>query len=317
MKLLKVICCFLFFISIGYAKNFSDFVTHLKNEARVRGYSESVINLAFQNVQLMERATYQEKHQTQAINPFKVYYMMIITPERIEEGKEKMRQYQPLLETISKQYHIPSQYIIALWGLETNFGKNMGNYPEFSALTSLAYHSTRRHLFKREVFSALKMLQTKNIPIEKMKGSWAGAMGQCQFMPSAYMLFAVSYKHKGSADIWTSIPDVFASIANYLAEEGWNNRYPVIFEVQMSRDISPHLIGLKKHKTMREWQALGVISAEGVDLLKQKGDYSLLIPDNTSGLAYLVNWNNFRVIMRWNYATFYAISVASLAKQLV
>ncbi len=318
MKKKLIFIILLLFTNLIFAENFSNFIGSLKTEAKAQGFSQEVITEAFKNVQQLSRATYYNTHQRQVVDPFLTYLKISIPPTRVALGKENLHLYRTILEKVSSQYHVPEQYIVALWGLETNYGQITGSYPEFSALTTLAYHSNRHDLFKREIWAALTMLQENKVTMEKMKGSWAGAMGQCQFMPTAYLLFGIRYNHEeGAPDIWATMPDIFASMANYLQQEGWNNQYSMLFEVKLTKKIASHLIGLNTKKPMDDWLEQGIVSVDGKNISKQKGFFSLLLPDGTKGPAYLVNWNNFRVIMRWNSSTYYAISVGLLANQLV
>lgn len=317
MKKFVVFISLILFVNITVADGFLNYVNVLKKQAKTRGFSTNVIDSAFNNVTQLPTASYQNTHQTQILNTFSAYQAITVTSERVDLGKRNMWLYRTVLGNISQQYHVPKQYIVALWGLETNYGQVTGNFPEFSALTTLAYQSSRKHLFRDEIFAALTMLQYKQTPLERMQGSWAGAMGQCQFMPSAYLLFAVAYHHPGPADIWATLPDVFASTANYLQKEGWNDRYPLLFAVKLTQRIPMSWTGLNSQKPISVWLKRGIVEVNGKNLSNQQGTYSLLLPGGQTGPAYLVNWNNFRVIMRWNDSSFYAISVGELANKLI
>ena len=156
--------------------------------------------------------------------------------------------------------------IVALWGVESSYGAYHGDFPVIAALATLAYDGRRAAFFRAELLHALKIVDQGDVTAARMSGSWAGAMGQSQFMPSSYQAYAVDYDHDGRRDIWTTLPDVFASIANYLAKAGWNDRYTWGREVRLPPTIDGSLAGLQQQKPLPEWQALGVRRADGTDL---------------------------------------------------
>jgi len=314
--LLSLTVCLVVRSNVAYAQSFQDFVKDIKQQAIKKGFSEKVVNKAFRDVKQLEFVTHHYHHQFQKEHTFKTYRKALVSAYRIKTGKEKLKQHAQLLDAISKKYQVPKEVIISLWGLESSFGAITGDTSEFTALTTLAYTSQRKRLFIAEIFAALTMVQDRKVPLEHMKGSWAGAMGQCQFMPASYLRYAESYKHDGPPNIWTNLPDVFASIANFLRGEGFNAQYPILFNVKLTRKISPKSIGLQFKQSITHWLNEGIKSADSKKLFKQKGLYSLILPDGEKGSAYLVNWQNFHAIMRWNSATYYAISVALLANEL-
>jgi membrane-bound lytic murein transglycosylase B len=202
--------------------------------------------------------------------------------------------------------------IVALWGVESTYGAYHGEFPVIAALATLAYDGRRAGFFRTELLQALKIVDHGDVTAERMTGSWAGAMGQNQFMPSSYHAYAVDYDHDGRRDIWTSLPDVFASIANYLAKAGWNDRYTWGRKVRLPSTIDGELAGLQQRKPLPEWQALGVRRDNGADLPVASLSASLLRTDEGQGPAYLV-YDNFRVLMAWNRSTYFALTVGELA----
>jgi membrane-bound lytic murein transglycosylase B len=222
------------------------------------------------------------------------------------------REHRELLDRVAADYGVQPRFIVALWGVESSYGSYYGEYPVIGALATLAYDGRRSSFFRGELLKALQILDSGDIAVEDMNGSWAGAMGQSQFMPSSYHAYAVDYDGDGHRDIWTSLPDVFASIANYLAKAGWNDRHTWGRKVNPPTGLNGELVGLELAKPLPEWQALGVRRADGADLPPVALDASLLRTDEGQGPSYLV-YQNFRVLMAWNRSTYFALTVGELA----
>jgi membrane-bound lytic murein transglycosylase B len=207
---------------------------------------------------------------------------------------------------------VQPRFIVALWGIETSYGSYTGDFSVIAALATLAYEGRRAAFFRQELLQALRIIDQGDITADRMIGSWAGAMGQSQFMPSSYVAHAVDYDGDGRRDIWGSLPDVFASIAKYLAAAGWNDRHTWGREVRLPGDLAGELAGLEVTKPLPEWQGLGIRRAGGEDLPMVALDASLVRTDDGQGPAYLV-YRNFRVLMAWNRSTYFALTVGQLA----
>lgn len=300
-----------------FAESFNDFIVNLKQKAIKKGYSEVVVNQAFSHVQLLHTVSQRNRHQYQQHISFDKYRGALLNGTRLQIAQRQLHQHAKLLAQIEKKYQVPAVIIVALWGLESDFGHITGNYPEFSALATLAYHSERKDFFMQEIFAALTMLKEHQVPWSWMKGSWAGAMGQCQFMPSAYLKFAVAYQHAGPANIWTHLPDVFASIAHFLQQKGWQpNSNPTLIPVQLNHAVPWSKIGLKFKQTLTKWKSDGILPKIHQIKSRQNHLYSLIIPDGIHRPAYLVNWRNFQALMHWNPSEYYALSVSLFAQSL-
>ena len=182
---------------------------------------------------------------------------------RIERGQQLYREHRELLERVAADYGVQARFIVALWGIESSYGSYDGDFPVIAALATLAYDGRRASFFRGELLKALQIVDRGDIALERMTGSWAGAMGQSQFMPSSYHAYAVDYDGDGRRDIWTSLPDVFASIANYLARAGWNDRYTWGRKVTPPPALDGELVGLETIRPLPEWQALGVRRSNG------------------------------------------------------
>ena len=227
------------------------------------------------------------------------------------------QQHKTLLDEIGKVYNVQPRFIVALWGNESNFGRIQGKFPVVSALTTLAYEGRREALFKKQLFAAMTILNEGHISQEKFLGSWAGAMGQNQFMPTSFLTYAVDFDGDGKKDIWSNPADVFASIANYLKSEGWNGGYTWGRQVIIAKDLDLAFAGLSKSKmrSLAQWQALGVRRFDGSDLPIIDLPASLIMPDDENGRIYLV-YSNFHTLMRWNRSIYFGVSVSYLADRI-
>jgi membrane-bound lytic murein transglycosylase B len=256
-----------------------------------------------------------EKTQPEVKLTYAQYLSRTVTDQRVAQGQELLVQYRPLLERVSVAYGVQSQYIVALWGVESDYGRVTGGYPVIGALATLAYGSERKEMFRTELIDALRILDEKDITLQSMTGSWAGAMGQCQFLPSSFLHYAVDFSGDGRRDIWTDQADVFASIANYLHSFKWNPDETWGRAVHLPSGFDASLIDWKNAKLIPEWQRLGVRNLDGSDLAASAVPLALVASDGVEGPAYLVS-PNFNVIMKWNRSTYFATSVGLLADRI-
>ena len=209
-----------------------------------------------------------------------------------------------------------SRYIVALWGIETDFGRITGGFPVISSLATLAYDGRRSKFFRKELLLALKIVDGGHILAKDMVGSWAGAMGQNQFMPSSFHAYAVDYDKDGSKDIWKTLPDVFASIANYLSKSGWQADQTWGRPVRLPENFSRKFLGRKIKKPLGEWQQLGVRKLSGQDLPKRNLLSSIIRPEKGQiGPAFVI-YNNYEVILKWNRSNYFATAVGTLSDKI-
>jgi len=201
---------------------FGAWLSALRQEAAQQGISDTVLNEALNGVEPIDRVLELDQAQPEVTLTLPQYLKQVLTKKMLRQAREHYRDNRDLLKKIGAQYGVQPQYIVALWGIETHYGSNMGNTYTVGALATLAYDGRRSDYFRGELLNALQILQQGHIAAHDMQGSWAGAMGQCQFMPSSFLKYAVDYDGDGRKDIWHSKADVFASIANYLHSEGWN-----------------------------------------------------------------------------------------------
>ena len=235
--------------------------------------------------------------------------------KRIEKGIKKIRENWELLEEISTVYKVQPRFIVALWGIETDYGRISGGFPVLDSLATLAYDGRRREYFTKELLNALEIIDYGHIDSKNMMGSWAGAMGQPQFMPSSFLNYAVDFNNDGKKDIWTSREDVLASAANYLAKLKWNNNETWGREVLITDDfnLDPSLLTLKNEKSLLVWKKLGVKKLDGSDLPNKNLNASLLIIQSKNNDRYFIVYKNFKRILRWNTSNFFAIAVGKLS----
>ena len=292
--------------------SFEDWLVQLRQEAAAEGISAATLDKALDGVQPIPRVIELDRRQPEGRLTFRDYNQRVLSPNRVERGRELMREHRALLDRVAADYGVQPRFIVALWGIESTYGTFTGEYPVIAALATLAHDGRRAAFFRRELLQALRIVDQGDVEPAQMTGSWAGAMGQSQFMPSSYLAHAVDYDGDGRRDIWTSAPDVFASIANYLAKAGWNDRYTWGRQVQLSDHLQAEAAGLEVVKPLPEWHALGVKRSNGDDLPAVALDASLLRMDDGAGPAYLV-YNNFRVLMAWNRSTYFALTVGELA----
>ena len=294
-------------------QSFDQWLNGAKAEARSNGISEDIIRRAFTGVTPVPRIIELDRKQPEGTMTFAKYRKRIINDARVAQGQRLLKKHSAELAKASAKYGVPPQYIVALWGIETSYGNNTGGFSVVQALSTLAHDGRRSAFFRKELMNALKILNEGHISPESMKGSWAGAMGQNQFMPSSFHAYAVDGNGDGKRDIWTSLPDVFASTANYLSTSGWREDERWGRAVKAPANIPDRYRGLDYKASLATWKSLGVTLPGGGALPQADGiQASLVQPDGKAGPAYLA-YKNYRVIMRWNKSTYFATSVGLLA----
>ena len=295
--------------------NFEQWVKGFKTEAIEQGISSSLVDKAFQGVAPISRVLELDLKQPESTMTFGEYRQRIVSPQRIARGREMMAQHRDLLHEVGQRYGVQPRFIVALWGIETFYGKNSGGYRIVDALATLAFDGRRSQYFRTELLNAFRILQDGHTSLDTMKSSWAGAMGQCQFMPSSFLQLAVDFDGDGRKDIWNTPADVFASAANYLAQSGWRGTQIWGRRVQLPAGFDSNQASLKISKPLLAWQKIGIRKRDGSDLPLAPLNASIVLPDGKGGPAYLV-YDNYRVIMKWNRSTYFATSVGLLADAL-
>ena len=297
------------------AATFDAWLNDFRAEARAAGISEPLLDQTLSGLAPLDKVIELDRRQVESRMDFVTYRKRVLSEDRISRGRALMREHRDLLARIARDFGVQPRFIVALWGIESTFGAYKGSYPVIQSLATLAWDGRRSSFFKGELLSALKILDNGDIEPAAMQGSWAGAMGQSQFMPSSFLRFAVDYDGDGRRDIWSSTPDVLASIANYLAKAGWTDRWTWGREVEPPESLDPQLVGLEVRKPLEAWQELGVRRLGGAALPQVPIDASLVWMDERSGPAYLA-YQNFRVLMAWNRSTYFAATVGELSDRL-
>lgn len=313
---LSIVVCWCVAFSVpGFSapqQGFSQWVQGVKKDAVRQGVRQATVDAAFAHVQHLPKVIELDRKQPETTITFKQYLNNVVTASRIEQGKKLYRENQVLLEKIGKQYGVQPRFIVALWGIESNYGQNTGGFSIINALATLAYDGRRSAFFREELMNALKILDKGDVTVDSMKGSWAGAMGQTQFMPSSFLKLAVDYDGDGKRDIWGNKADAFASIANYLSKVGWDDRYTWGREVQVPSGINKKLIDIKHNKDLTGWHNLGVRGKGGKALPKVALSASLIQPSAENNLYYLA-YPNYKVVLKWNRSLYFATAVGLLS----
>jgi len=295
---------------------FQHWVQNFKQIALKQGISNKTFKQAFKNIHLNTQVLELDRRQPEFSKTFWQYFNRAVTDWRIKKGKALYQKYRPQLDQVTRKYGVPGRILIAFWGMETNYGGYTGNTPIIESLATLAYDQRRSAFFTKELLAALKILDKGYVKPEEMKGSWAGAMGQCQFMPSNYLRYAVDADNTGHIDLWKSLPDVFYSMGNFLNQLGWQKGENWGREVKLPKHFNDALADGKVQKPLKDWRKLGIKLADGRKLPNLKMPAKLILASDYKGPAFLV-FHNFDVIKRWNHSNNYALAVGHLADRIV
>lgn len=296
----------------GFDKWLQDF----QIKALENGISQATLSAAFSGATVNERVIELDGKQPEKTITFTDYRERILSKTRIQKGREMLRKHRDILERVSSHYNVQPEYIVALWGIETSFGGYTGNFNTVHSLATLAYEGRRASFFEKELLNTLKIIEQGHISAKEMTGSWAGALGQNQFMPSSFLAYAQDYNGNGKKNIWTELEDVFASSANYLSQSGWHGDELWGRQVLIPASITSEMMGRDKKRSLREWSQMGVTRVNGDPLPIVDGmKGGLVAPDGIDGPIYLV-YNNYDVLMKWNRSTYFATSVGLLANRI-
>jgi len=294
--------------------NFGQCLEGKKVEALNAGVSQSRVNAEFDGFTFIPRVIELDRSQPEFVSTFPNYFSKRVNEWRITKGREKYAEHREFLRTLTDQYGIPGHYLISFWGLETNYGGFKGTMSTLDSLATLACDERRSRFFSNELFLALKLMDSQGLKREEMQGSWAGAMGHTQFMPTTYTNYAIDGDGDGKIDLWGSEKDALASGANFLWQLGWQPGLRWGREVKLPQGFDFQLAN-NEVKTITQWRALGIVKGDGSSLPNSDIESRLRVPAGHQGPAFLT-YANFRTIMRWNNSEFYAIAVGQLANQI-
>ncbi len=301
--------------SAAQSRAFDAWVAGFKNRAMAAGIQSRVFDRAFRDVSLNTRVIELDQFQPEFTKPIWEYLDTAVSDTRIRDGQQNLRAKRNLLNRISRQYGVQPEVLAAIWGLESNYGQNRGSFSVIEALATLAFDGRRQRFGETQLIAALQILQSGDISAANMLGSWAGAMGHTQFIPTSYRAYAVDWNNDGKRNIWANNPaDALASAANYLNEFGWHNGDPWGLEVVLPNGFDYALADVKNKQPIAYWNRLGVRSAAGARL-PDYGEAALLLPAGGGDPVFAI-FHNFDVIMRYNNAVSYALAVGNLSDRI-
>jgi membrane-bound lytic murein transglycosylase B len=302
------------------AQKFARWVNDFRTSARASGIDDATLQAAFEKVRLVPRVVDLDRAQPEFTRSVWDYLDSAVSPQRVTRGQAKLQQLRTPtnaalnVDTLAAPYGVPPEVLAAIWGLESNYGSNVGDIPAIDALATLGFEGRREAWARSELLAALKILQSGDIARDQMVGSWAGAMGQTQFMPTAFVAYAVDADGDGRRDIWGSLPDVMASTANYLARSGWQMGQPWGLEVRLAPGFDYARADASVRQSAAQWAQEGVQTMDGTPLPELENS-SILLPAGARGPAFLVG-PNFRTVLRYNNSTSYALAVSLLSQRL-
>lgn len=294
--------------------DFDAWLAQFRREARAEGIGEATLAQALDGLRYRPRVIELDRYQPEFVRPLWEYLDTAVSAQRVNQGRTKLADHRQTAEAVARRFGVPAEILVAIWGIESNYGGNFGSFSTLEALATLAYDGRRRDFARGELLAALRIIEAGDISAEAMIGSWAGAMGHTQFIPSSFVAYAVDGDGDGRRDIWGSIPDVLASTANYLAEAGWRRGEAWGVEVRLPAGFDYAQAELATRRSTDEWAAMGVRGVNGA-ALPDFAAASVLVPAGANGPAFLVG-PNFRAILRYNNATSYALAVGTLAERI-
>lgn len=314
---------------VSAAESFEQWLALFAVEAIAQGISEPVVHSALAGLAPIPEILVRDRDQPEFVMSYAEYKAKILTAGNIAAGRKMLQKHAALLNAVGEKYGVQPRFIVAIWGIETRYGGVKPRVNVIQALATLAWDTRRPDFFRKELLQALRMLDAGYIELDRLQGSWAGAMGQPQFMPSSYMEYAQDWDGDGRRDIWDNPGDVFASIAHYFARHGWAAEQTWGRPVRVPAGLAGKLAALKRPgksgcraidqlspaRPLAQWQAMGIRRSSGADLPVNNLGASLVFPDGEKGPAFIV-YGNYETVLRYNCAHFYALTVGALADQI-
>lgn len=297
-------------------KPFALWLEEFQAEAIAKGIPETVVRDALVDLAPNDTVVTLDRKQPEDKIRFTQYATNTLNQKRITKGQLLMAEHAALLKEISVHYKVQPQIIVALWGIETEFGANKGNFSLIQSLATLAYEGRRAEFFRTELLNALRIAADEKVMGSSLTGSWAGAMGHCQFMPSSYLKYAVDWDKDGHRDIWNSVPDALASIANYLHQIGWNEKLPWGYAVMLPQDFTQAEADLYRAETIAYWKKRGVTLPDGSPLPgNDHTNMYVMYPGLSDEGAWIVS-ENYHLLLKWNRSRYFAHAVGMLSDEL-
>lgn len=296
-------------------ESFAEWLAALQNEAKQEGIGEATLTAALAGVEPLPRVLALDRQQPEFSKGLEEYLQLAVSERQAKKGWFKLQGNSPLLRGLGRKYGVPAALLVALWGIESNYGLLQGDFPVIGALATLAHDPRRSAYFRGELLAALHLLEDKKLPLAKMQGSWAGAMGGLQFMPSVVKEYAVDEDGDGAVDIWRSLPDFFATGGNFLAKSGWKNGQGWGLEVKLPPAFDRAAVAPEQQKPVSKWVQAGFAPLKKDALVGPDPEATLLIPDKNSERAFLV-FANYQVLLKWNRSDNFALAVGLLMDQI-
>lgn len=310
LKSIIYVYFFIFSFKAFSQNDFNTFLLKMSKEAEQKGVSTQIIKDFQKKSVFIPRVIELDRSQPEFKLTLDEYLKKVVTSSRIKKANKKYNENKDILKKVSEYYGVQPRFLVSLWGIETDFGRLTGGFSVISALSTLAFEGRRHEYFKKELLNALTIINEGHISFDKMTGSWAGAMGQCQFMPSSFLNYATDWNKDGSKDIWNSKPDVFASAANYLKKVGWSNQLTWGRKVYLGNYNNK--VNDKKYVSLSDWTSSGILDENKNHLPKVNVKARLIIPKNYGEYGYLV-YRNFDALLNWNRSNYFAIAVGKLS----
>lgn len=294
---------------------FDNWMAGFRQEALAQGISPATLDAALTGITPVEKVVELDQRQPEFLQTFIEYLDKRVTPARIARGQALLQEHAALLDEVEQKYGVPRTILVSFWGLETNFGSTLGSHNIPASLATLAFDGRRSTFFRNQLLDALRIIDAGHVQAIDMNGSWAGAMGHMQFMPSTYRAYAVDGDGDGRINLWQSVPDAMHSAGNYLKRAGWRAQEPAALEVSLPANFDWRYARVNNRLAVSEWSGLGVQKIDGTALPSVAGNAAIILPQGWQGPALIV-FDNFDVIMKWNRSVNYALSVAQLAQQM-
>jgi len=302
-------------VAVHAQDDFDCWLADLRQEAAAQGISPATLDAALYNFVPDPRVIEFDRFQPEFVQTFDIYLGRRVTPNQVARGQAVLQEHAALLDAVEQKYGIQKAVLVAFWALETQYGSVQGSLNVPASLATLAYEGRRSAFFRRQLLDALRIIDAGHVQAMDMNGSWAGAMGHMQFMPSTFLAYAVDGDGDGRIDVWKSLPDAMHSAANYLKRAGWQSGEPVALQVRLPEGFDWRQARLAHRLPVAEWTAMGVQQADATALPAVKGRAAIVLPQGWQGPAFMV-FDNFDVVMQWNRSLNYALTVAQLARQV-
>lgn len=303
--------------AVAQTEGFDSFLDGVRAEARRVGISAGTLQRALGSIRPVDRVIELDRRQPESSLTWEAYRDRIVSQARVDNGRRAYADNRALLDSLQARFRVPGRVMVAIWGMETNYGANTGGFGVVEALATLAWEGRRAAYFRGELISALRIIDAGHVSPERMRGSWAGAMGQPQFMPSSFERLAVDADGDGRKDIWDSRADALGSIANYLARSGWREEERWGREVRLPEGFDTASATRENVRPLRDWARQGLTYTDGTPLPGSDTGAAVLIPGSPNGgtQAFIVG-PNFNAIRRYNPSNFYALAVGLLSDRV-